>query len=113
MTIPFLVLVIAIVAVLGPGLFNLYVAVSVVGWVPYARLMRAEMMVQSQRDYAAAARVMGFGASRIIFGHLLPNAITPTIVYWMTDMSLADPAWARASAISVSAPSRRRPNGAC
>ena len=88
-TIPFLVLVIAIVAVLGPGLFNLYVAVSAVGWVPYARLVRSEMAIQSQRDYAAAARVMGFSPARIVFGHLLPNAITPTIVYWMTDLSLA------------------------
>lgn len=88
-TIPFLVLVIAIVAVLGPGLFNLYVAVSAVGWVPYARLVRSEMVIQSKRDYAAAARVMGFGPWRIIFGHLLPNAVTPTLVYWMTDLSLA------------------------
>jgi peptide/nickel transport system permease protein len=88
-TVPFLVLVIAIVAVLGPGLVNLYVAVSVVGWVAYARLIRSEMMVQKKRDYAAAARVMGFGTLRIIFGHLMPNAITPTVVYWMTDLSLA------------------------
>ncbi|SDR34604.1 peptide/nickel transport system permease protein [Rhizobiales bacterium GAS113] len=88
-TVPFLILVIAIVAVLGPGLFNLYVAVSLVGWVPYARLTRSEMMVQSKRDYAAAARAMGFGTWRIVFRHLLPNAITPTIVYWMTDLSLA------------------------
>jgi peptide/nickel transport system permease protein len=88
-TVPFLVLVIAIVAVLGPGLNNLYVAVSVVGWVAYARLIRSEMVVQKQRDYAAAGRVMGFGTPRIIFLHLLPNAITPTVVYWMTDLSLA------------------------
>ena len=88
-TVPFLILVIAIVAVLGPGLFNLYVAVSAVGWVPYARLLRSEMMVQAKRDYAAAARAMGFGTTRIIFGHLLPNAVTPTIVYWMTDLALA------------------------
>ena len=88
-TVPFLVLVIAIVAVLGPGLVNLYVAVSAVGWVAYARLVRSEMLVQKKRDYAAAGRVMGFGNFRIIFGHLLPNAITPTVVYWMTDLSLA------------------------
>jgi len=88
-TVPFLVLVIAIVAVLGPGLVNLYVAVSVVGWVAYARLIRSEMMVQKKRDYTAAAHVMGFGTLRIIFGHLMPNAITPSVVYWMTDLSLA------------------------
>lgn len=87
-TVPFLILVIAIVAVLGPGLVNLYIAVSVVGWVPYARLLRSEMMVQTTRDYVAAARVMGFGTPRIIFGQLFPNVITPTIVYWMTDLSL-------------------------
>ena len=46
-------------------------------------------MVQKRRDYAAAGRVMGYGAARIIFRHLLPNAITPSIVYWMTDMALA------------------------
>ena len=88
-TVPFLVLVIAIVAVLGPGLTNLYIAVSVVGWVFYARLIRGEMMVQKRREYAAAGRVMGFSTVRIIFGHLLPNAITPILVYWMTDLSLA------------------------
>jgi peptide/nickel transport system permease protein len=88
-TFPFLVLVIAIVAVLGPGLNNMYIAVSAVGWVFYARLMRAEVMVQAQRDYAQAGRVLGYGALRIIFRHLLPNAVTPIIVFWMTDMALA------------------------
>lgn len=88
-TIPFLVIVIAIVAVLGPGLRNMYVAVSAVNWIIYARLMRGEVQVQAQRDYAAAGRVMGFGPVRIIFRHLLPNAISPILVYWMTDMALA------------------------
>ncbi len=88
-TIPFLVLVIAIVAVLGPGLLNMYIAVSAVSWVFYARLMRAEIIAQKRRDYADAGRVMGYGAIRIIFRHLLPNAITPSIIYWMTDMALA------------------------
>ncbi len=87
-TFPFLVIVIAIVAVLGPGLINMYIAVSSVGWVFYAQLMRADVQVQKQSDYAAAARVLGYDQGRIIFRHLLPNAITPIIVYWMTDMSL-------------------------
>ena len=55
----------------------------------YGRLMRGEIMVQRQRDYAAAGRVMGYGWARILFRHLLPNAITPVLVYWMTDMALA------------------------
>jgi peptide/nickel transport system permease protein len=81
--------VIAIVAVLGPGLGNMYLAVSTLDWVFYAKLMRADIQVQKQSDYAAAARVLGYGAARIIFRHLLPNAVTPIIVYWMTDMALA------------------------
>jgi peptide/nickel transport system permease protein len=88
-TIPFLVLVIVIVAVLGPGLRNMYIAISAVNWIIYARLMRGEVLAQAQRDYAAAGRVMGYGAMRIIFRHLLPNAISPIIVYWMTDMALS------------------------
>jgi len=88
-TFPFLVLVIAIVAVLGAGLLNMYIAVSAVGWVFYARLMRADVQVQKHSDYAAAARVLGYDEPRIIFRHLLPNAITSIIVYWMTDMALA------------------------
>ncbi len=88
-TIPFIVLVIAIVAVLGPGLLNMYIAISAVNWIIYARLTRGEIMAQKARDYAAAGRVMGYGAARILFRHLLPNAISPVLVYWMTDMALA------------------------
>ncbi len=87
-TFPFLVLVIAIVAVLGPGLINLYIAVSVVGWVFYARIIAAEMAVQRKLDYAAAGRVMGYSAARIILRHLLPTVISAALVYWMTDMAL-------------------------
>ncbi len=88
-TIPFLVLVIAIVAVLGPGLRNMYVAITAVNWIIYARLMRAEVQAQARLDYAAAGRVMGYGRARIMFRHLAPNAIAPLVVYWMTDMALA------------------------
>jgi peptide/nickel transport system permease protein len=88
-TFPFMVLVIAIVAVLGPGLVNMYIAVGAVNWVFYARLVSAEVKVQKRLDYADAGRVMGYHPLRIIFRHLLPNSITPAIVYWMTDMALA------------------------
>jgi len=89
---PFLVIVIALIAMLGPviglGLKCMYIALSIVDWVFYAQLMRAEIQVQKQTDYAAAARVLGYGEARIIFRHLLPNAITPIVVFWMTDMAL-------------------------
>jgi peptide/nickel transport system permease protein len=87
-TFPFVVLVIAIVAALGPGLVNVYIAVSIVGWVFYARIVRSEILVLRTADFAAAGRVMGFSDFRIIFLHLLPNVLTAVIVYWMTDMSL-------------------------
>lgn len=85
---PFLVLVIAIVAVLGPGLTNMYIAVSAVGWVSYWRLTRGEVMNQKKAEYAQAGRVLGYSPSRILLRHLLPNAVSPAIVYLMTDMSL-------------------------
>ncbi len=88
-TFPFLVLVIAVVAVLGPGLINMYIAVACVGWVVYARLMRGEVRVQSAADYVAAGRVLGYSTTRILFGHVLPNAIRPVLVYAVTDMALA------------------------
>jgi len=88
MVFPFLILVIAIVAMLGPGLRNMYLAVSVVGWVYYGRLVRGETIVQKQSEYVQAARVMGYSPARIVFRHIFPNAVTPAVVYWMTDMSL-------------------------
>jgi peptide/nickel transport system permease protein len=88
-TFPFLVIIIAIVAVLGPGLTNMYIAVGVVGWVFYGRLMRSEVLVQAQSDYVAASRVLGFRPSRILLRHILPNCARPILAYWVTDMALA------------------------
>lgn len=86
---PFLVLIIAIIAVLGPGLFNMYVALAAINWVSYCKLMRGEIRLQRQLDYASAARVLGYRDMRILFRHLVPNAMTPIVVFWMTDMALA------------------------
>ncbi len=85
---PFLVLIIAVIAVLGPGLVNMYIAVGTIGWVFYTRLMRAEVLVQKQMDYCAAARLMGYSHPRIMFRHLLPNTIISIVVFWMTNMAL-------------------------
>ncbi|MFM8088814.1 ABC transporter permease [Klebsiella pneumoniae] len=88
-TFPLLVLVIVIVAVLGPGLVSMYIAVGIIYWVFYARLISGEVSVQKRLDYVAAGKVMGYSDLRIIFRHLLPNVINVTLVYWMTDMALA------------------------
>ena len=88
-TFPFMVLVIAIVSILGPGLGNMYIAVGMVGWVFYARLTRAEVRGQMQLDYADAGVTLGFSPARIMFRHLLPNCLPALITYTMTDMSLS------------------------
>ncbi|MBA3415856.1 MAG: ABC transporter permease [Chloroflexia bacterium] len=85
---PFFVLLIAIVAMLGPGLRNMIVAISLVGWISYARIVRGEVLVARQAEYVLAARTLGFGDARIIVGHLLPNVITAAIVFSMADVVL-------------------------
>jgi peptide/nickel transport system permease protein len=85
---PFFVLMIAIIAVLGPGLVSFFIAVSLVGWVSYARLIRAQVLVLKHADFVVAARALGFGRFRIMARHLLPNAIVPAIVFSMSDIVL-------------------------
>jgi peptide/nickel transport system permease protein len=85
---PFLVLVIAIVAMLGPGLINLYIAISVVSWVLYARIVRGETLAIRRREYVLAAESLGFSAPRIMLRHILPNAIAPAFVFGMSDFVL-------------------------
>jgi peptide/nickel transport system permease protein len=85
---PFLVLVIAIVAVLGPGLQSMYIAVAAVAWVSYARLVRGEILVAKHKEYVIAAQAMGMRDLRIIARHLLPNVVTPAIIFAMADIIL-------------------------
>ena len=85
---PFFVLVIAIIAVLGPGLLNMYIAVAFVGWVSYARVVRAEMMVAKQMEYTRAAQVLGFSDVRILLRHLAPNVIVQALIYSTSDFIL-------------------------
>ncbi|HFG0006098.1 TPA: ABC transporter permease, partial [Klebsiella pneumoniae] len=68
---------------------SMYIAVGIIYWVFYARLISGEVSVQKRLDYVAAGKVMGYSDLRIIFRHLLPNVINVTLVYWMTDMALA------------------------
>jgi len=85
---PFLVLMLSIIAILGPGLSSFYIAMALVGWVSYARLIRAQMLVLKNSDYAVAAVSLGFSRSRIMFRHLLPNAIAGSLVFSMSDAVL-------------------------
>jgi peptide/nickel transport system permease protein len=72
---PGLLLAIAVVAVLGPSLANVVLALSLIGWVGYARVVRAQVLQAREFDYVAAARAIGAGAPRIMIRHILPAAL--------------------------------------
>jgi peptide/nickel transport system permease protein len=82
---PFFVLIIAIVATLGAGLTSFFIAVALVGWVSYARLIRAQFLVLKNADFVLAARCLGYSRWRIIFRHILPSAIMPAVMFSMSD----------------------------
>jgi peptide/nickel transport system permease protein len=77
---PGLLLAIALVAFLGTGLNKLILALCVIGWVGYARVMRGQVLKIREYDFVMAARALGAGDMRILFKHILPNAIQPLIV---------------------------------
>jgi peptide/nickel transport system permease protein len=89
MAFPFLILVIAIMSILGPGLTNLYIAVGAVGWIPYARITRGETLATRHLEYVLAARTIGCSSVRIMLRHILPNVIAPALIYVFTGMVLA------------------------
>ena len=86
---PFLILIIAIVAVLGTGLTSVYLAIALVAWVSYARLVRGEVVVARNLEYVEAARAMGASEARTIGRHILPNVIGPTLVYATSDVVMS------------------------
>jgi peptide/nickel transport system permease protein len=83
---PFFVLIIALVFVLGPGERSIYVAITLVGWVSYARIIRGEILVAKRQEYVLAAQSGGLSNLRIMGRHLLPNVITQAIIYAMSDI---------------------------
>ena len=80
LAIPTILLAIAVVAVLGPGLPNVIITLSVTGWTLYARLVRGQTMTVKTRDFVQAARANGAGDTRIVLRHVLPNVFSPVIV---------------------------------
>jgi len=80
LAVPTILLAIAVVAVLGPGLWNVILTLSVTGWTLYARLTRGEALTIKSRDFVQAARATGAGDVRIMVRHVLPNVLSPVIV---------------------------------
>ncbi len=85
---PFIVLILAIVTITGPGLTGAYIGVFAVGWALYARMTRGEMLVEREREYILAAKTLGFSTPRIVLRHALPNVIRAAVVFSMADMVL-------------------------
>ena len=77
---PGILLAIALMAILGPSLRNVVFALCLMGWVGYARLVRAQVLALREYEFVVAARAIGAPPRRIMFRHLLPNAVAPVIV---------------------------------
>lgn len=80
---PSFFLILAVIAFLGPSIINIMAIIGLTSWMGAARLVRAEMLSLKERDFVAAARAQGSGDMRIIFRHVLPNALAPILV-WAT-----------------------------
>jgi peptide/nickel transport system permease protein len=80
LSIPMIFLILAIIAVLGPSLWNVMAVIGLTSWPGVSRLVRAEFLTLKERDFAQAAKAVGAGDLRIIFRHILPNGMVPILV---------------------------------
>jgi peptide/nickel transport system permease protein len=101
---PGILIAIAFVAFRGPGIFNLVLALSLGGWVGYARLVRAQVLAVREREFVEAARALGAGDFHIITRHILPNIIQPVIVQAAIGMAGAVLAEATMSFLGLGVP---------
>jgi peptide/nickel transport system permease protein len=83
---PFIVLVIAVIAIFGPGVKGVIIGVPLVGWSVYARLTRSEMLVVREQEYMLAAEVLGLSRRRMLFKHALPNIWRPALAFSMIEV---------------------------
>ena len=101
---PGILLAIAFVAFLGPGIFNLILALCIGGWVGYARLVRAQVLAVKEKEFVEAARALGANDWRIVTRHILPNIIQPVIVQAAIGMAAAVLAEATMSFLGLGVP---------
>jgi peptide/nickel transport system permease protein len=101
---PGILLAIAFVAFRGPGIFNLVLALSLGGWVGYARLVRGQVLAAREREFVEAARALGASDLRIIVRHILPNIIQPVVVQSAIGMAGAILAEATMSFLGLGVP---------
>jgi len=101
---PGILIAIAFVAFRGPGIFNLIFALSIGGWVGYARLVRAQVLAAREKEYVEAARALGANDTRILLRHILPNIVQPVIVQAAIGMAGAILAEATMSFLGLGVP---------
>lgn len=87
MAFPRLVLALAMVAVMGPGIVNAVIAIAITAWPPYARLARTETRTCKRADHIQAAKVQGLSSGRILWGHILPICLPSTVIRVTLDMA--------------------------
>lgn len=92
---PGILLALAIMAIWGTGLINVVIALSVVGWPQFARLVRAEVLSLRERDYVQAGRALGGNAVRLVSRHIFPNVLPIIVVY--TSLNISAPIIAEAA----------------
>jgi peptide/nickel transport system permease protein len=81
LSIPYIILAVSIATLFGRSVNSLIIVLGLTGWLAISRVVRASFLGIKKMEYAEAARALGFGRTRMIFGHLLPNASVPIIVY--------------------------------
>lgn len=89
LSVPAVLIALAVMAMTGRGLGKLILVIGLVGWAPYARLMRASVLAERERDYVTAARLIGASEARVLFRHLLPNVLGPLLVQASVDVPRA------------------------
>jgi len=104
LALPGILLAIAFVAFMGPGLWNVIVALAISGWVGYARLVRGQVLAVKEREFVEAARALGASDLRILSRHILPNIVQPLIVQAAIGMATAVMAEATLSFLGLGVP---------
>ncbi len=104
MALPGILLAIAFVAFMGPGLGNVILALAISGWVGYARLVRAQVMAVKEKEFVEAARALGASDLRVMGRHILPNILQPLIVQAAVGMAGAVLAEATLSFLGLGVP---------
>lgn len=86
---PFILGAIALMVVIGPGIYNVPIAIAIFSWAAFARMYRSSVLEIKEKEYVLAARSLGAGSFRIMFKHIMPNAIPSLIIFAATDIAYA------------------------